>query len=469
MPLVQVDHLDALRRGGRQPAHHLGRVRRVGDEEHLVVVAVVGDQVVHHPAGGVVTAQRVLRLAGTHPSEVVGERGVDVRRRTRPAHHGLAEMADVEKADRLADGGVLLDDAAAGILDRHLPAAEVGHLRAQRDVAVVQRRTLGRSVAHRADASIAGIRVPTIRARSAPEQDGTDLGHGHSHHQQAQQPQGRRPRRRGRQEEDSGFVLLPGAEDVDKAFKGKLAATVEALGDTGAAERGHQGVLAGRDQRLPVVLAVCVGKAVEAAGKGSPSYDGEVLRRAAGAAARALAGTRRSASPCRPRTPRGRRGGRRGRAARGLRVPCATGSPRSSRTSRPSRRSAWSAARGRDKAVKAAVERAHDRRRGRAPRPRLGEHPAGRPAAGRRSRPRPVAAAKAAGLKVEVLDEKALNKAGYGGILGVGQGLVAAAVLVRLTYTARRAAARRISRWSARASPSTPAASRSSRRQRWRR
>ena len=30
---------------------------------------------------------------------------------------------------------------------------------------------------------------------------------------------------------NGGFVLLPGAEDVDKAFKGRLAATVSARGD----------------------------------------------------------------------------------------------------------------------------------------------------------------------------------------------------------------------------------------------
>ena len=40
-------------------------------------------------------------------------------------------MADVEDADALAHRGVLLDDAAAGVLDRHLPAAEVGQLRAR--------------------------------------------------------------------------------------------------------------------------------------------------------------------------------------------------------------------------------------------------------------------------------------------------------------------------------------------------
>ncbi|MFI5693046.1 leucyl aminopeptidase [Kribbella sp. NPDC051586] len=42
------------------------------------------------------------------------------------------------------------------------------------------------------------------------------------------------------------------------------------------------------------------------------------------------------------------------------------------------------------------------------------------------------------GVKVEVLDEKALAKGGYGGILGVGQGSTNPPRLVRLTYTPRK-------------------------------
>jgi leucyl aminopeptidase len=45
-----------------------------------------------------------------------------------------------------------------------------------------------------------------------------------------------------------------------------------------------------------------------------------------------------------------------------------------------------------------------------------------------------TAAATQAGLQVEVLDEKALRKGGYGGILAVGQGSVAPPRLVRLGY-----------------------------------
>jgi hypothetical protein len=47
-------------------------------------------------------------------------------------------VADVEDTDRLAHGDVLLQDTAARVLDGHVPAAEVGELRAERDVAVVQ-------------------------------------------------------------------------------------------------------------------------------------------------------------------------------------------------------------------------------------------------------------------------------------------------------------------------------------------
>ncbi len=48
---------------------------------------------------------------------------------------------------------------------------------------------------------------------------------------------------------------------------------------------------------------------------------------------------------------------------------------------------------------------------------------------------RAAAAAKAAGLKVQVLDEKALAKAGYGGILGVGSGSTRPPRLVRISYS----------------------------------
>ena len=48
---------------------------------------------------------------------------------------------------------------------------------------------------------------------------------------------------------------------------------------------------------------------------------------------------------------------------------------------------------------------------------------------------RAAAAARDAGLTVQVLDEKALAKGGYGGILGVGSGSSRPPRLVRVSYT----------------------------------
>ena len=64
--------------------------------------------------------------------------------------------------------------------------------------------------------------------------------------------------------------------------------------------------------------------------------------------------------------------------------------------------------------------------------------------------------AGAAGLDIEVLDEKALAEGGYGGLIGVGQGSVHPPRLVRVAYTPP---GRRPRPWSspARASPSTRA------------
>ena len=78
-----VVHGDPLGSLVAEAAHDLGRVGGIGDEQHVLVVLEVGDQVVDDAAGRVVAAQRVLRLARSDLAEVVGQRGVDVRRRTR--------------------------------------------------------------------------------------------------------------------------------------------------------------------------------------------------------------------------------------------------------------------------------------------------------------------------------------------------------------------------------------------------
>ncbi|HKS44550.1 MAG TPA: leucyl aminopeptidase [Amycolatopsis sp.] len=89
---------------------------------------------------------------------------------------------------------------------------------------------------------------------------------------------------------DKTVTLAPGAEAVDAAFDGKLAEVLSSLGASGKAEEVVKLPTLGK---LPagVVLAVGLGK---------PGADGSVgseqVRRAAGAAARALTGTRRALS-----------------------------------------------------------------------------------------------------------------------------------------------------------------------------
>jgi leucyl aminopeptidase len=91
----------------------------------------------------------------------------------------------------------------------------------------------------------------------------------------------------------------------------------------------------------------------------------------------------------------------------------------------------------RDKAAKAGVERAHTIVAAvHWARDQVNTPPADLPPAVFADKA--VAAAKEAGVSVQVLDEKALKKGGYGGILGVGQGSTRPPRLVRLSYSAGR-------------------------------
>jgi hypothetical protein len=47
-------------------------------------------------------------------------------------------VTDVEDPDRLTYGRVLLEDSPAGVLQRHLPAAETGELRSEVQMPLVQ-------------------------------------------------------------------------------------------------------------------------------------------------------------------------------------------------------------------------------------------------------------------------------------------------------------------------------------------
>ena len=75
----------------------------------------------------------------------------------------------------------------------------------------------------------------------------------------------------------------PGSGDVDQALDGGLAATLAVLGATGRAEEITKIATAGQ-LTAPLIVAVGIGPV-----SGGTPPDGEALRRAAGAAVRALA------------------------------------------------------------------------------------------------------------------------------------------------------------------------------------
>ena len=98
---------------------------------------LVCDQVVDD-AAALVRQQRVLRLVGLDPVEVVREQRLQELGGARPFHLELAHVRDVEDARIRADGTVLLDHAL--VLDGHLPTGEGNHPGPRRDVPVVERR-----------------------------------------------------------------------------------------------------------------------------------------------------------------------------------------------------------------------------------------------------------------------------------------------------------------------------------------
>jgi leucyl aminopeptidase len=234
---------------------------------------------------------------------------------------------------------------------------------------------------------------------------------------------------------DDGFDVLPGGEDVDKAFKGRLGATVKAMGNLGMPNEVSKMTSLGACA-APIVIAVCVGKAIETSRKDGPAYDLEGLRRATGAAVRHLAGTKKVGTALPATNP-------------DEVVAVAEGALlgayayRSYRVSSTDRyKPAVEAVTvltdaPRDKAAKAGVDRAHTLISAvHWVRDKVNTPPADLPPA--EFAAEAVAAAKAAGVKFEVLDEKALKKGGFGGVLGVGQGSSRPPRMVKLSYHAGR-------------------------------
>ncbi|MFG2309595.1 leucyl aminopeptidase [Streptomyces sp. NPDC048566] len=234
-----------------------------------------------------------------------------------------------------------------------------------------------------------------------------------------------------------GPVVAPGAEAVDKAYDGGLAGILETLGASGS-EGEVTKLPAPSGFKAPVVLAVGLGAAPE---KGD-GFDTEALRRAAGAAARALAGAKKAgfALPVADAADAGAVA--EGAGLGGYSFDAYKDSGRSKDAAKnakgPLGEVALLGVKPRDAAYKAAVARATaltaelNRARDLVNTPPNDLNPESFAAVA-------TAAGKEHGIKVQVLDEKALAKGGYGGILGVGAGSAAGPRLVKLSYTSSKA------------------------------
>ena len=230
----------------------------------------------------------------------------------------------------------------------------------------------------------------------------------------------------------SGPVLAPGAADLDKAFKKKLVAALAGLGTTGKANETTKLATFGATAS-PQRMAVGLGPAPA---KGD-RYDAETLRRATGAAIRALAGTKRVATSLAAVN-----GGDAG-DVRAVTEGAILGGYVFDRyrTDAPKRVGTVTVVvdNARDKAVKAAFTQAQVVAEAVALARDLVNTAPGDLG------PAELAEAaaescRAAGCDVEVLDEKALARGGYGGILGVGQGSARPPRLARISYSAGRGA-----------------------------
>jgi leucyl aminopeptidase len=237
------------------------------------------------------------------------------------------------------------------------------------------------------------------------------------------------------------LLLASGAESIAVAFDGKLVDTLVLLGATGAAGEVTKLATLGTIT-APVVAAVGLGP--EPAGALPPT---ETLRRAAAAVVRALAGAGSVvlALPL-AEEPDADLGPLRALAEGGLLGGYRFGGYKS--TPPPPRRTPVRALTvhvpdAADRPARAEVKRAATVARAVATTRDWVNTPP--------NRLRPpdfadavAAAGTGAGLAVEVLDEKALKKGGYGGILAVGQGSAAPPRLVKLSYAPARPAKRRV-------------------------
>ncbi|RKN42237.1 leucyl aminopeptidase [Streptomyces hoynatensis] len=236
---------------------------------------------------------------------------------------------------------------------------------------------------------------------------------------------------------ESGPLLAPGSQvatAVDDALGGGLAATLATLGAKGEAEEITR-LPAGEGVAAPLIVAVGLGpapgqgEAAEGAG-----YRPETLRRAAGAAARALAGTGHAALALPVGDAAAVAAVAEGALLGAYAFTAFKGRGHDGAASAPLARITLLDPAAGEETHAAAVERALVVAEEVARARDLVNTPANA------LRPGDFAAvvesaAPEYGVTVEVLGEEELTEGGYGGILGVGQGSSAPPRLVRVAYT----------------------------------
>jgi len=223
-----------------------------------------------------------------------------------------------------------------------------------------------------------------------------------------------------------GPRLAPGAEDADAALGGKLAETLAALGATGQAEEVTRVASAGQ-LNAPLVAAVGLGEPPDGTASGSTAFDAEALRRAAGAAVRALVAgkARRIALALPARDPAEAEAVALGAVLGGYVFDRYTGGGKPTDTELILLADGdTDAAARRARVLADAVTLTRDL---------VNTAPSDLFPASFAAEAERIAGA--AGLDIEVLDEKALTEGGYGGLVGVGQGSVHPPRLVRVAYT----------------------------------